>query len=104
MESDDGMFIDMNYKYDGDEALKCKDADGNNSDLVTENLVRKDKAADEIGNFYNRFRPHHGVAFVAMAKMVRDRHPDVKLGEAADEALEVFDRLHKEIKDLEEYK
>eukprot|EP00635_Sarcinochrysidales_sp_CCMP3193_P003689 CAMPEP_0118897024 /NCGR_PEP_ID=MMETSP1166-20130328/4604_1 /TAXON_ID=1104430 /ORGANISM="Chrysoreinhardia sp, Strain CCMP3193" /LENGTH=273 /DNA_ID=CAMNT_0006836085 /DNA_START=8 /DNA_END=829 /DNA_ORIENTATION=- len=99
VESDDGMFIDKDGKFVGDEPLKCKNADGMPSDLETLQLVRRDEAADEKNNFKKRFRPHHGAAFAAMAKLVRDEHPEVKLGKSAVGALAVYDRLVDETKD-----
>ena len=95
VESDSGMFIDTDGKFLGDEPLKGLDGDGKPSDLETLHLVRKDRAS--VGRSLRpRFRPHHGAAFVAMASVIRDYHPDVKLGKAAVDALAVYDRFVQE--------
>ena len=103
VESDDGMFIDKVFKYDGDEPLKCKDRNGNDSDLVTENLVRKDVTVVG-GSSRPRYRPHHGAAFVAMAYDVRKNVQwyGPKLGGRAKEVLKVYDRFVEDVKDLKE--
>ena len=100
VESDAGMFVDTEGKYDGDGPLKCKNENGKDSDLVTENLVRKDNA-NVGGSIRPRFLAHHGAAFVAMAVVVRKADPEPKLGKAAIEVLATYDRL---VGDLEKGK